>query len=175
VPLLRKLRTFRSLDAADRLTIVEALVLPICISLGFWILGVPRTQALLRKWALAGTTALDGTTALGSTATILPDDREREIFKACRAQRIVKRSTGVAGNCLVRSLTLWTLLLRRGLSTNLRVGFRKRDGRFEGHAWVEYADAPINEDVNEAKTFVPYSEPVSYDLWRRIDRTDSAA
>lgn len=162
MPLLRKLRTFRSLDAADRLTIVEALVLPLCISPGFWVLGVPRTQALLRKWALAG------------TATI-PDDREREIFKACRAQRIVKRSTGVAGNCLVRSLTLWTLLLRRGLSTNLRVGFRKRDGRFEGHAWVEYADTPINEDVNEARTFVPYSEPVSYDLWRRIDRTDSAA
>ena len=33
----------------------------------------------------------------------------------------------------------------------------------------------LDEDVNEAKTFVPYSEPVSYDLWRRIDRTDSAA
>jgi hypothetical protein len=163
VPLLRKLRAFRSLDAADRLAIVEALALPICISLGFWVIGVPRTQARLRKWALAGTT------------TNPHGDPEREIFKACRAQRIVKRSTGVAGSCLVRSLTLWTLLLRRGLPTNLRVGFRKRDGRIQGHAWVEYAGAPINEDINEAKTFVPYSEPVSYDLWRRIDRNDSAA
>ena len=160
---IRKLRTFLSMNAADRWMIAEALALPICISFGFWVLGVPRTQALLRSWALAGKTDL------------LPADREREIFSARRAQRIVKRSTGVAGSCLVRSLTLWTLLLRRGLSTNLRVGFRKRDGRVQGHAWVEYGDAPINEDINEAKTFVPYSEPVSYDLWRRIGRTDSAA
>jgi Transglutaminase-like superfamily len=163
VPLIRKLRTFRSLDAAGRLMIVEALALPLCISLGFWVSGVPRTQARLRKWALAGKT------------TGLPADSERQILKACQAQRIVKRSTGVAGNCLVRSLTLWTLLLRRGVSTDLRVGFRKRDGRFEGHAWVEHAGAPINEDANETKTFVPWSEPFSYDLWRRVDRNDSAA
>jgi hypothetical protein len=159
---IRKLRTFLSMNGSDRLMIVEALTLPVCISFGFWVIGVPRTQALLRRWALAGKTAIP------------PADREGEIFKARRAQRVVKRSTGVAGNCLVRSLTLWTVLLRRGLSTNLRVGFRKRDGRIQGHAWVEYGEAPINEDINETKTFVPYSEPVSYDLWRRIDRNDSA-
>jgi hypothetical protein len=151
------------MSAADRLTIVEALALPICISLGFRVFGVPRTQALLRRWAVAGKTAL------------LPADRERGILSVRRAQLIVKRLTGVAGNCLVRSLTLWTILLRRGVSTNLRVGFRKRDGRIEGHAWVEYGDAPINEDINETRTFVPYSEPVTYDLWRRLGRNDSGA
>lgn len=156
MPLIRKLRTFQSLDAAVRLMIVEALALPLGISLGFLLFGVPRTQAMLRKWALTGKTAVH--------------PAEPVIARACQAQRIVKRSTGVAGNCLVRSLTLWTLLLRRGLSTNLRVGFRKRDGRFQGHAWVEYAGVPINEDVNETKTFVPWSEPFSYDLWRRVDR-----
>jgi hypothetical protein len=163
MPLIRKLEAFWSLTTADRLTLVEALALPIGISLGFWVLGVPRTQGLLRRWALGGKTA------------VFPADRELEILKACRAQRIVKRSTGIAGNCLVRSLTLWTILLRRGLSTNLRVGFRKRDGRIQGHAWVEYDDAPINEDINETRTFVPYSQPVSFDLWRRIGRNDTVA
>jgi hypothetical protein len=163
VPLIRKLRSVRSLNAADRSTIVEALMLPIGISVGFRVLGVPRTQALLRRWALAGKSA------------ILPADRDRAISDVRRAQRIVKRSTGVAGNCLVRSLALWAILLRRGLSTDLRVGFRRRDGRIQGHAWVEYGDAPINEDINETRTFVPYSEPVTYDLWRRIGRNDSTA
>jgi hypothetical protein len=144
------------MSAADRSSIFEAMALPICISLGFRVFGVPRTQALLRRWALAGKTPF------------LPPDRERGILGARRAQLIVKRLTGVAGNCLVRSLTLWAILLRRGVSTNLRVGFRKRDGRIQGHAWVEFGDAPINEDINETKTFVPYSEPAAYDLWRRI-------
>jgi hypothetical protein len=161
--LIRKLRVFQSLTAADRATLVEALALPICISMGFWVLGVPRTQAMLRWWALGGKTRTR------------PADRGFEIRNARRAQRIVKRTTGIAGNCLVRSLTLWTILLRRGLSTDLRVGFRKRDGAVEGHAWVEHDAVPVNEDINNTRTFVTYAQPVSFDLWRRIRHNEPAA
>src|SRR5580698_4701202 len=124
--MIRKLRVFWLLNAADRFALAAALALPICISLGFRVLGVPRTQALLRRWALSG------------NAKTPAADAELEIRNARRAQRVVKRTTGIAGSCLVRSLTIWTILLRRGLSTDLRVGFRKRGGRIEGHAWVEH-------------------------------------
>ena len=56
---------------------------------------------------------------------------------------------------------------------NLRVGFRKRDGKFEGHAWVEYQDLPINEDPSEARTFVVHEQPVCFDLWRTQKTSDA--
>jgi hypothetical protein len=89
------------------------------------------------------------------------------IREACDAQRRVKRSTRIEGPCLVRSMTLWTMLRRRGIAADLRVGFRKRAGKIEGHAWVEYAGMPINEDRDEVLTFVPTAQPAAFDLWRR--------
>jgi hypothetical protein len=76
------------------------------------------------------------------------------------------RATGILGPCLVRSLTLWAMLLRRGHLVDLRVGFRKREGKIEGHAWVEHHNIPINEDAAEAGTFVVYEQPVCFDMWR---------
>jgi hypothetical protein len=156
--LIRKLKLFWSLEPANRRMLLEALVLPGFIWLSFRTIGVPRTQALLRRWAGSGAVnrMADGLTA---------------IRQARRAQRIIQRNTGIAGPCLVRSLTLWSMLLRRGVTTDLRVGFRRRDGAMQGHAWLEYADAPINEALNEARSYVPYDQPVTFDLWRKIRRT----
>lgn len=135
--------------------LMEALVLPAMIWLSFRTIGVPRTQGLLRRWATAGTT---NHSVFGIAA----------IQRARRAQTLVRRNIGLSGNCLVRSLTLWAMLLRRGVSTDLRVGFRKRDGAVQGHAWLEYADAPVNEAIDEARSYVPYEKPISFDLWRQI-------
>ncbi len=153
--MIRKLQLFCSLDSADRRVLLEALVLPGFIWLSFHTVGVPRTQALLRRWAGAGR----ANPISVSLATI---------HQARRAQQIVKRNTGIAGNCLVRSLTLWAMLLRRGVPTDLRVGFRKREGRIEGHSWLEYAGAPVNEVLSEARSYVPYEKPITFDLWRQV-------
>lgn len=157
--MIRKLHRFLSLSSAERRLLFEALALPCFIWVGFRLLGVPRTQALLR-------------TRADATKPALPHaaDRESAIRDARRAQRIVKRTTGIGGNCLVRSLTLWSILLRRGVPTDLRVGFRKRDGHFEGHAWLEYDGVPINETLTEALSYSPYDQPVTFDLWRQLIR-----
>ncbi len=39
--------------------------------------------------------------------------------------------------CLLRSLVLARLLIRRGLDADLVVGIRTQDGRLAAHAWVE--------------------------------------
>jgi hypothetical protein len=155
--LVRKLKILRSLDPADRRLLREALLLPGFIWLSFRCIGVPRTQSLLRRWAGAGEVSPLAASAI--------------IRRASRAQGIVKRNTGIGGNCLVRSLTLWTMLLRRGVPTDLRVGFRRRDREIQGHAWLEYAHAPINEALSEALSYVPYDKPISFDLWRQMRRT----
>jgi hypothetical protein len=61
------------------------------------------------------------------------------------------------------------------MPTQMRVGFRKRDGQIEGHAWIEHNDLPINENIIEARTFVPYEKPVSFDLWQKMRRNEPVA
>lgn len=48
-------------------------------------------------------------------------------------------------SCLVKSLTLWWLLGRQGISSQLRIGTRKENEKFEAHAWVERDGAALNE------------------------------
>jgi hypothetical protein len=48
-------------------------------------------------------------------------------------------------SCLAKSLTLWWLLERQGISSHLRIGLRKEGDKFQAHAWVERAGAALNE------------------------------
>jgi hypothetical protein len=158
--LIRRLKLFWSLTADDRLILLQAVVLPGLVWTGFRTVGVPRTQAVLRRWGL------------GARAQRLPDsDARLRIHSARRAQRIIRRRLGIGGNCLVRSLTLWAILMRRGVATDLRIGFRKRDEKIQGHAWLEYASSPINETLDEARSYTPYEQPITFDLWRQIRRS----
>jgi hypothetical protein len=54
-------------------------------------------------------------------------------------------------NCLQRSLTLWWLLRRRGIESELRIGMQKEDGEVRGHAWIEYGGIVLNdiEDIGD--------------------------
>jgi hypothetical protein len=152
---VRKLRRFLVLGPEERRLTIEALLLPTGISASFRLFGVPRTQAWIRGWAVSGKNLS------------APVDRDSLITVARRAQGRAKRATGVLGPCLVRSLTLWAMLLRRGIETDLRIGFRKRNGKVEGHAWLEYHRQPINEAESEVSTYSIYDRPVRFDLWLR--------
>ena len=153
----QKFRTFLSLSSSERSRVMEALLLPVLVFGGFRAIGVPRTQHILRRWANRARLHSDTFTAV------------EQIRGALLAQKVVQRSTGVAGNCLVRSLTLWAILLRRGIVTELRVGFRRFEGRIQGHAWIEYQGRPINESLTKARLYAPYDGPMSFDL-ARLDR-----
>ncbi len=153
---MRRLRLFLLLSPAERRLTIEALLLPIAVSLGFRLVGVPRSQGWLRRWALA------------SKAHGEPAEASVNIRMARRAQTRVLRLTGIGGTCLVRSLALWAMLLRRGIEVNLRVGFRRHEGKIEGHAWVEYGDAPINEAESKIRTYTIYEQPVRFDLFRPV-------
>lgn len=133
----------------------EAVVLPLVIKAGFGMLGVPRTQAILRRWARCGRRAD-------------PDTQAATIAAAGRVQRIVKRSTGLGGTCLMRSLALWAILMRRGVTTDIRIGVRKIGGVAEGHAWLEHLGKPINEDEDVTSTYVLFERQIAFDAWRSL-------
>ena len=91
------------------------------------------------------------------------------ILSARRAQSAVRTNWGIGGACLVRSLTLWAMLLRRGIEADLRVGIRRREGKVEGHAWLEYGGLPLNEESSVVGTYSVHDRPVSFD-WGLADR-----
>jgi len=155
--ILRKLRTLGSLDSEFRWLVLEALLVPVLVSSGYRIIGVKRTQAWLRRWALAG-----------KNRSPRPDVPS-QIHSVRRAQRIVKRSLGIEGRCLTRAFTLWALLLRQGLGTDLRVGFRKFGGKLEGHAWVEYRGVPLNEAPEVNLRYTVFKEPAAFDIRQKPD------
>ena len=80
---------------------------------------------------------------------------------------IAARHSFYRSNCLVQSLTLKRLLWRRGIKSQLRIGVRRHQGRFEAHAWVEFAGAPVNDIGNVKEHFVPF-EAMSNLYWSCI-------
>ena len=58
--------------------------------------------------------------------------------------------------CLVRSLAYQSLLEADGIpGSRIAVGVRKRNGRFEAHAWVEWNGEVVGEDPAYVATFAP--------------------
>ena len=151
--ILQKLRTLRSVDAELALLACEAAVLSTLVSAGFALSGVSRTQTYLKWWAFRQ-----------RNRTV---DDQFWIIYAQRAQRQVKRVTGRGGSCLVRSFVLWALLCKRGVKTDLRIGFRKNGENIEGHAWIEYKGIPLNEDPGVTATYSISETPYDFDA-RRI-------
>jgi len=47
--------------------------------------------------------------------------------------------------CLVRSTTLWYLLRRQGIGSEIRIGVNQQGGEFHAHAWVEIDGIVIND------------------------------
>ncbi len=149
---LKKLRRYWSLARSDRRMLLELAGGMILVRAGVRVLGVGRTQSLLRRWAAAGSGPSDS------------ESPENVIRTARQATRIVRRNVGLEGTCLVRSLTLWAVLIRRGVGVDLRVGFRRNDNQLEGHAWVEYQGVPLNEARSVVARYSAFTGSASFDL-----------
>jgi hypothetical protein len=146
----------------DPALLAEALALPLLLPLSFRFTGVPKTQAWLRNWAEVHVKKVHSKNPIGAG----PD---AVISSALRAQRVVKRTTGIGGSCLVRSLSLWAILLRRGVHTALRVGMRRSGEKIEGHAWLEIEGIPVNENERVIRGYSIHDGPISFDRSTRTD------
>ena len=60
--------------------------------------------------------------------------------------------------CLVRSTTLWYLLRRQGLDSEIRIGVNQQGGEFHAHAWVEFAGHVLNDRDDIHLHFVPFEQ-----------------
>lgn len=91
-----------------------------------------------------------------------------EIASVCTSQTdITARMVSIASrygfyrpNCLQRSLVLWWLLRIQGIESDLRIGVRKEEGRFEAHAWVEYEGEILNDRRDIHQHFAAFSRAI---------------
>ena len=63
--------------------------------------------------------------------------------------------------CLPRTVVLWSLLRRRGMDADVRIGVRcDTQGEFQAHAWLEWNGEVINDAGDVARQYLPFDRPV---------------
>ncbi len=121
---MRRLRKLLLLPRAERLLLVNALLLLWAFRLGLWVLRFRSVRRLL-AFMCQGRYGRD-------SAHQLPPDR------IAWAVHVVGRNVPGTKNCLVQAMATEALLARRGHPSRLRIGVaRGRRGQLEAHAWVE--------------------------------------
>lgn len=139
-----RLRQFSALEhQAQGLFLRAAVLLPL-VSLSLRWRGFRTTQGALQRF-------LPNTNQEQSSEKI----RERAALTA-HLVNSADRHGIVHPSCLAKSLTLWCLLGRQGIDSRLRIGVRKKQEKFEAHAWVERDGTPLNEPEEHHHHYVTF-------------------
>jgi len=143
-----RLRRFSALGrTARRLFLRAAALLPL-ISLSLRLRGFRKTQATLQEYLSLPSNEED------SSASGRVDLTVRMVRAA------VRHSVGHP-SCLEESLTLWWLLGRQGIASELRIGVRKHDEKFEAHAWIERKGVAVNEPESLHEHYAAFDAALS--------------
>ena len=128
----------RELSSRERRLLASAFVsLPI-VALGLRMLGFTRLRGLLSRHSSPQTNNSESARSVAQMVRIAADHGL------------------IAANCLERSLTLWWLLARRGIESDLRIGVRTASGQFEAHAWVERDGIALNDSKDVSHRYSPF-------------------
>lgn len=119
------------------------MMLPL-VALSLKLRGFEATRAALRK-------TLSHTTPQADS-----DSPKKQIALAAHMVNAADRHGLVHPSCLVKSLMLWWLLGRQGITSELRVGVRKEGGNLEAHAWVEREGIALNEPEEHHRHYAAF-------------------
>lgn len=148
--MLKTWRTFWRLSSFQRGVALEAAAALSVSWVGLRLAGFRRWKSTLGWLA-------PGKSPVASVQDVELLDSARTIAKM---EEAAARHLFFKPNCLEQSLVLWWLLRARGLSAELRMGARKEAGRFEAHAWVEFAGTALSGANDGHLHFVPFDGPL---------------
>ena len=129
---------------------------------------LPLAAVVLDRWGLQGAQQRLARRAPGSMAQHVRADP----LSLDEARRLAWVVDGTArrgpwkANCLQRSLVLWWFLLRRGMSSEIRIGVRRRPDAPSGgrqldfHAWVEYQGLVLNDRADVREVFATFDRAI---------------
>jgi hypothetical protein len=144
-----RLRRFSALERPAQRLFLRAIVLLPLISLSLRWRGFRVTRAALERYLSNVYIEQDAATANVSAAL------------AAHMVNAADRYGWVHPSCLAKSLTLWWLLGRQGIPSELRIGIRKEQEKFEAHAWVERDGAALNEPEEHHRHYAAFDGTLS--------------
>jgi len=142
----RKVASLRAMSPADRRRCGRALYTLAWLGPCLRLAGLTRCQRWLARRA-GGTAVVRGAKAL---------ERAHE---HAWALAVAVRNVPWRVRCLERSLALWWLLARDGISAEMRIGVRKLGRGIEAHAWVEVQGHPL-DTAKIDQTYAPFPSPL---------------
>lgn len=149
-----RLRRFSSLDSEARGIFLRAGVLLPLISVSLRTRGFRATQeSLLRSLAHPQQLSQE------NSARVLADAERTRL--TVRMVNAAVRHAWRSSTCLEKSFALCWLLGRQGIASELRIGARKIDGKFEAHAWVECQGIAVNEPAQLHRHYAPFDETLA--------------
>ncbi len=128
-----RFRRFSALGRPARSLFLRAIVLLPLVALSLRWRGFRATQAALQRFLANDNQQTDAALV------------RKVVPVTARMVNAADRHGLVHPSCLAKSLTLWWLLGRQGISSCLRIGIRKKEEKFEAHAWVERDGTALNE------------------------------
>lgn len=128
-----RFRRFNALERPARNLFLRAIVLLPLVALSLRWRGFRATQATLQRF-------LSNDNRQNDAALV-----SRLASETAWMVNAADRHGLVHPSCLAKSLTLWWLLARQGISSHLRIGIHKEKESFQAHAWVERGGISLNE------------------------------
>jgi transglutaminase superfamily protein len=138
-------RKFRRLSGFERQLFIQSLLLLPLSGLALRLISFKRLQSFLTRLAPANQSSNEMAQHARITNAVVQAAARHGVYSA---------------TCLPQSLTLWWLLKRQGIESDLRFGARKEAGRMEAHAWVELSGIPLNETLDVEQRFKPFEHAV---------------
>ena len=140
----------RRLTGSERRLLAKALLLLPLIALGLRLVGFRRFQTALARFAPVN----------GAPLAERADSMMRQARAAARMVRVAARYGPYRATCLRQALTLWWLLRRQGVASDLRFGARKEADQVEAHAWVELQGVALGEAEDIHQRFAPFDRAI---------------
>lgn len=142
--MLEKLRRFSALGQPAQMLFLRALLLLPAVSLSLKLRGFQATRTTLQKVLSASAPQPCGD-AVSQCVTL-----------TARMVNAADRHGLVHPSCLAKSLTLWWLLGRQGITSSLRIGIRKENEELQAHAWVEREGVALNEPEERHRHYAAF-------------------
>jgi Transglutaminase-like superfamily len=120
------------------------LLLPI-VAASLKTLGLRRTQSWLVKKAFA---------------PIAPETEQprANVRRVVKMVAVACRRYPLRSSCLPRTIVLWSLLQRRGIEADVRIGARSNSqGEFQAHAWLEWNGEVLNDAADVGSQYLPFN------------------